>query len=392
MKILITGLTLHNNKGGPALALSLINKLKTIFNNSEYFLSVPNFAHNIEVEKEWASLYNINGVIGSVGAKELLFINKQRRNEFLFFLKTIDIVVDLNALSYMDLSHKTYKQNLVSNLSIYTIRGFCNKLNIPLIRWTQSYGPFKNFITKQIVKYDLKNQKNIFVRGEGSLNNMKQLFPHKNITSFPDIAITLDSQRDYYNKYLKNKKYITLSPSSVIYSIYGNKHIEQFQQIINYLLNLNYDIILVPHNLMSINPTIYNCDLKVSEKILEKISNKKNIHLVSKDIDVYNLKGIIANAQLHIGARYHSIIASLSTGIPTIAFSWHEKYQDIMKMYEMEKYIYDGKLDIQNLFDYINELVMNKSEIIETLKRRQKLLEKEIEKNIELFLENYREM
>lgn len=311
---------------------------------------------------------------------------------FFSFLKDIDLVVDLNALSYMDLSHQTYKQNLVTNLSIYTIRGFCNQLNIPLVRWTQSYGPFKNFITKQIVKCDLKNQKNIFVRGEGSLKNMKQLFPDKNITSFPDIAITLGSQADYYNKYLKDKKYITLSPSSVIYSIDGSKHIEQFQQIINYLLKLNYDIVLVPHNLMSINPTIYNCDLKVSEKILEKISNKKKIRIVDEDLDVYNLKGIIANAQLHIGARYHSIIASLSTGVPTIAFSWHEKYQDIMKMYEMEKYIYDGTSDIQNLFDYVSELETNKSGILETLKRRQKILEKEIEKNIELFLENYHEM
>lgn len=392
MKILITGLTLHNNKGGPALALSLIDKLRNKFINAEYYLSVPNFANNLEIEKKWAILYGIDGITGSTGAKELLYINMDRRNNFLIFLKDIDLVVDLNALSYMDLPHQTYKQNLVRNLSIYAIRGFCNKLNIPLIRWTQSYGPFKNYITKQIVKYDLQNQKNIFVRGDRSLNNMKQLFKNKNITSFPDIAITLNYVTDYYTRLLKDKKYITLSPSSVIYGIDGNKHIEHFKQIINYLQKLNYDIVLVPHNLMSINPTIYNCDLEVSKKILEEISCKKNIHIVSEDIDVYNLKGIISNAILHIGARYHSIIASLSTNVPTIAFSWHEKYKDIMKMYDMEKYVYDGKSDIQNLFNYMNELRKNRSEVIETLKMRQKVLEKEIEKNIELFMENYHEM
>lgn len=391
MKILITGLTLHNNKGGPALALSLIDKLKTKFEDGHYYLSVPNNVNNIALEKKWAEYYEIDGVIGAVGAKELLYINLKRRNIFLTFLKNIDLVVDLNALSYMDLEHMMFKQNLVRNLSIYTIRGLCNQLNIPLIRWTQSYGPFKNTITKKIIQMDLKKQKNIFVRGEESLKSIQKLFPKKNIFSFPDIAISLAKKETYYNKYLKNKRYITLSPSSVIYSIDGDLHIEHFRKIISHIKKLNYEIVMVPHNLMTINPSLLNCDLKVSEKILSTL-NVDNIHLVEEDIDVYNLKGIISNASLHIGARYHSIIASLSTNVPTIAFSWHEKYKDIMRMYNMEKYIYDGKVDIQILFDFIEELVVNKNEIILTLKERQIVLEQELEKNIELFMDDYHDM
>lgn len=391
MNILITGLTLHNNKGGPALALSLIDKLKKEFIDAQYYLSVPNNNNNLKLEEKWAKLYNINGVIGAVGVKELLYINLSRRHEFLNFLKDVALVIDLNALSYMDLPTQTYKQNLVRNLSIYTIRGLCNKLNIPLIRWTQSYGPFINYITKQIVKYDLKNQKNIFVRGEGSLKNMQQLLNNKNIVSFPDIAITLDRDEQYYNKHFKNKQYITLSPSSVIYSIDGDLHIEHFRQIIKYISNLKYDIVLVPHTLMTINPTLNNCDLKVCEKILEDIG-LKNIYLVNEDLDVYNIKGVISNARLHIGARYHSIIASLSMHVPTIAFSWHEKYIDIMRMYHMDKYVYDGRADISQLFEFMEELNKKQEEIVKILKIQQNILEIEIEKNITLFMDNYNEL
>ncbi len=51
---------------------------------------------------------------------------------------------------------------------------------------------------------------------------------------------------------------------------------------------------------------------------------------------------------------YHSIIASLSMNVPTkLTFSWHEKYKDIMRMYDMEKYVYDGKTDISVLLNIL---------------------------------------
>jgi len=391
MKILITGLTLHNNKGGPALALSLIDVLKKKFPSASYCMSVPDFENNLEKEAYWAKVYGIDSVIGAVGAKEMLNLNKNKRNVFLNFLKNIDLVVDLNALSYMDLPHLSYKQNLIRNLSIYTIRYFSNLLNVPLIRWTQSYGPFSNFLTKIIVKNDLKYQKNIFCRGEGSFKNIKNILPKKNIYSFPDIAITLKKKEEYYTKYLKGKNYITLSPSSVIYSLDKEVHIEHFRKIIAYMSKLNYNVVIVPHNRMSINPSLNNCDLEVSKEIVQGCKSE-NIHLIVEDIDVYNLKGVISNAKLHIGARYHSIIAALSSNVPTIAFSWHEKYKDIMKMYGMDEYIYERKYSINNLFKLIDDLEDNRTNITSILIENQKKLEKDIDKNLELFMENYNEM
>ncbi len=69
-----------------------------------------------------------------MGVKELLFINTKRKEEkFLSFLKDFHLVIDLTALSYMDLPHLSYKKNMVRNLSIFTLRYFCNIQNIPMI-------------------------------------------------------------------------------------------------------------------------------------------------------------------------------------------------------------------------------------------------------------------
>jgi len=182
-----------------------------------------------------------------------------------------------------------------------------------------------------------------------------------------------------------------LSPSSVLYSIEGDNHIKLYRKLITYILAKKYEVILVPHNMMAISPTLKTCDLEVSKKILNEITNTK-VHLVHEDLDVYLLKGIIAKAELHIGDRYHSIIASLSSSVPTIAMAWHEKYRDIMSMYAMEKYIKYNNSDEDILFDFIDELIEKKYEIREILTVKQSLLLDELKKNMELFMENYHEM
>ncbi|MFX0132670.1 MAG: polysaccharide pyruvyl transferase family protein [Candidatus Hodarchaeota archaeon] len=397
MNILITGLTLHNNKGGPALALSLIHQLKKYFENAKFFMAVSDSNDNMAIEKIWARMYGIDGIIGALRIKEafppffFLPMNFQKNKKFLKFLNGIHLIVDLTALSYMDLSHLSFKNNMVKNIANYINRYYANKKKIKMIRWTQSYGPFNSPFTKFISKQDLKYQRTIFVRGEKSFQYIKELFPNKEVYSFPDIAITLPSKTEYINKIKLGKKYLTISPSSVLYKIQKEKHIFEISKLINYLLTkYKYEVILLPHNLMTtLTPSLTNCDLKVCEEINNHLKNK--VKIIQDDLDVYNLKGVISKAYLHIGARYHSIVAALSAAIPCISFSWHNKYKDIMNMYEVGEYVYEGE-GIDRIFEMIKNLENSYLEIKKKLIKNQKRLQSEIELNLKLFINMYNEM
>lgn len=401
MNILITGLTLHNNKGGPSLALSLIRLVKKKFKNAKFFLAVPDFNNNILFEKEWAKKYEIiDDVIATIGIKEFLppfsFFSsyRERRKSFLKFLNKIDLLIDLTPLSYMDLPFLSLKKNLAHNLSIYTIRLCANRKKIKMIRWTQSYGPFSNFVTKFLVKRDLASQKYIFTRGKESYNFVKNLLPTKKIFSFPDVAIILPWKTNYVEK-LGLKKFITISPSSVLYTIQKKQHINEMVNLIEHLqwYYSDYSILLVPYNMMRNNPTLKNCDLTVSREINRYLSKK--VEIIEDDLDVYNLKGIIAKSSIHIGARYHSIVAALSSNVPSISLAWHNKYRELMEMYKMEEFVYEifsRNHNIEKVYTMVEKIFRNYNEIKQNLKESQKKLEKEIEKNLNLFIEMLNEM
>lgn len=390
MNILITGLTLHNNKGGPALAYSLMQQIRQRIKDVNFILSVPGFGNNVELEKVWALHYGVSDIIAQINLKEVLFPfyffqgRMLTQKKFLETMKEVDLVVDLVALSYMDLSIYSLKRNFIGNLSRYIIRHFANKTNTPLIRWTQSYGPFQYWFTQQMVERDLVKQKYIFARGEKSKLFLSEIIEPNSIHVFPDIAISLPVDFSYINskKDILKNRYITLSPSSVLYRIQKDKHIQDMKEVIQYLLKKNFSVVIVPHNLMSINPNLENCDLEVSKIIVKDF--KEKVFLIEDDLDPMNLKGIIAKAFFHIGGRYHSIVAALSSGTPAISLSWHEKYEDIMSMYNCGEYVEN---DLSKLLILIEQLIANREQVAKKLEINQPLLMTKIHKNMDLFME-----
>ncbi|MGC9366965.1 MAG: polysaccharide pyruvyl transferase family protein [bacterium] len=390
-KILITGLTLHNNKGGPALAISLAANLKPLFKNPKFHLCVQDFKDNYIYESKWSKIYKFDGVIKAINSYDLisfsaiknLFTKRNKIKSFVNDLSNFHIIVDLNALSYMDFQYYTLKQNIMRNLNIYLIRYYSNKLKIPLIRWTQSFGPFNNFVTKFLLKLDLNKQKFVFTRGKISSEYIRALIKKPVIFSFPDIAITLPYSNKYYYDNLHFDKYLSISPSSVLYKLKGSDYLNELVKIIT-KLSKKYNIVFVPHNLMNINPSLYNCDLKICLELSKYLNDE--IVIINEDLDVLELKGIIAHSYIHIGSRYHSIIAAISTYVPTIAFSWHHKYLDILRLYHIDRFIYKGG-DTDKFFDLFFEVEKNHLQIKTILKQNHKKNLKNIQKNLDLFTE-----
>jgi len=57
-----------------------------------------------------------------------------------------------------------------------------------------------------------------------------------------------------------------------------------------------------------------------------------------------------------IAARYHSVISSLSSCVPVLALSWHHKYKEVLKMFDLEKYCLESQdinnTLVENFFDF----------------------------------------
>ena len=358
LKIFVTGLCLQGNKGGPALALSLIQCIGKELSNRNYQVewtfSVPSISEEWIHELNWATKYSLD-VVPSVRLPQFIqaiydFNQRKIVSSWLKSFLSSSVNLQMSAICYVG-----PPSGIGTLKTCLTSERFTNFLLCKLFRkkfapWTQSYGPLSTYATKQVCKLDLSSQPYIFCRGDECAQSIKNLLPAKKVYSFPDVANSLSFDKAKGRKYLLNSVGIpsnfrnisTLSLSSKLYKkssdLYGNISTKQkYLELIINMLNYYDHCILVPHlpaerwlgfflRLFIITGNLrpfYCIALNLSSRLL----------IIDEDLDCQLLKSIISNASLHIGARYHSLIASLSSGVPSIALSWHPKYKDLMDLY-----------------------------------------------------------
>ena len=174
---------------------------------------------------------------------------------------------------------------------------------------------------------------------------------------------------------------MTISPSAVVYSR-SERHVEEMAEVCTWLAGRGYRVCLVPHTLRVGRPDPKICDLAVCNLVAEGCSEEARPAVVSDDLSPMELKGIISQAWIHVGARYHSVVAALSSGVPCLSLSWHGKYRDIMRKYGSEEFVYDGVSgetdQFKQLFDRLDK---DHEDIAATLAERHSTVADEVKEN-----------
>jgi len=402
MNILVTGLCLQGNKGGPALALSLKKQISNHVGPATFTFSVPP-GQEFKYEVPWSVRYGVQ-VIEDFPLTDILppycfrwfRARMQRVSRWLAALRSADVVVEMSAISYAGPPTGPYSWMFGGRFRYFVLsRLLCKRF----YAWTQSYGPFSTPLVRWLAKIDLRSQRVVFCRGDDCHACVRELLPDKTALSFPDVAVTLEFDQEFGREYVtsvfrsgQDGSLVTISPSSVLHTKTrtpdaGSRHAEQLASFCEYLTGLGYHVLLVPHTYRPNRPDPCACDLAVSRLVLGKLENPNLVNVVTQDLSPIELKSIISCADIHIGARYHSVVAALSSGVPCISLSWHPKYKDIMRMYGVEEYVYDGVADssaseLRLLFDRLRR---NVETIKPTLVRSQGLAAARVEENAKIF-------
>lgn len=391
MKILVTGLYLSRNLGGPAMGLTLINELQKRFENLETndftFAVSPT---NYEQEQLWAKRYGlkITGkdtlstyILYNSGLRAIYrFVTRkyksaksqpQKSREFWLdvhqdYMKAFqeaDLVIDLMGLSYIGDGVQAYKEGLNSYSSYY----YAKKHNKPFIRFIQSFGPFDDWTVRVFAKNELNQLPFIPARGKNSAAYCRSLVTDKSkVYDFPDSAILLPSNEAFANDFLNThnlgkKAYVVISPSAIIKNSLhittgsvGEKHVESFVMFSKRLLDQGEKLVFLPHMYSDIKR---HCDREVAREIMKSLDSE-NCLLIEDDLDPMEAKGIIEQSKYAIVSRYHALVAAASTGTPVITIGWNTKYQDLMEYYDIDDLVIDARLfEPEKLSDKVIEHV-----------------------------------
>ena len=265
---------------------------------------------------------------------------------------------------------------------------FAILLDKPVVICAESIGPFKNRWNKFIARYVLNRAKLITLREERSLKHLQDIGVNKPpIYVTADVAFTLEPSSNERIKQILTKEgvdesmpRIGISVSKII-SNYGfpelksredkyNEYVKLMLKIIDYLVDtLNATIVFVPH---VIGPGDNIDDRIVADDICKLIKNKDKTISIKEDYTPEELKGIIGQCSLFIGARMHATIASTSMLVPTVAIAYSDKTHGIIgKMLGYEVYVLDVKnLSYGKLISKIDDAWENRDSIKKDLEMK----------------------
>ena len=390
MKIgLISHSIYSDNLGCSALAISNLKLMDEVFERNdvpvEYVVILPEYGFEFDVES----------FVSLKGYTKNKFSYKQypRPKKLLFcpwLLKTTDAFSDCDYV--VDLcGGDGYTDNYgIKRLFAESIPIFgCKWNHVPAYFAPQTIGPFNTKIGKILAKWTLKKLEIIFVRDAMSFECCKQLGFEKKTKLVTDVAFALPFTRKTLNNNLFN---IGINISGLLYNggytrdNYFNlsfSYKEFIDSLISELLkDENNSIYLVPHVLYSSENV--DDDYSVCESIKEKFPQ---VHLPSRFKTASEAKSFISSMDLFTGARMHSTIGAISSGVPVIPIAYSRKFNGL---YSSLKYPYliDCRADlnvsqaIELFITYLNDLDAMKvcteqaKEIFEeNLKEYQKSLE-----------------
>jgi len=200
----------------------------------------------------------------------------------------------------------------------------------PIILWGVSVGPFSAKPDYERYMSDhLQEVTGIFARESATIDYLKGIGVTENVYSVADPAFIMDSIKPKKEVSIEDGAIgINLSPLLARYVTGGDVELWRVMAaaiIKKVAKRIEKPIYLIPH---VTTPT--SNDYEFMQRALSLIKGQNdNITLIPPIYNAAETKWIISRMTLFAGARTHSTIAALSSGVPTLSFAYSIKAQGI---------------------------------------------------------------
>ena len=343
-----------------------------------------------EIDHKIYDGYNFNLRIVECGSSKLKTIFTLLRE----YIKT-DVIIGVYGDGFSDNSGITTCVSFSFNILASTFLGK------PTVIYPSSMGPFKKRLVVPLIRFAFNRTKSITAREEITRTYLQEIGVNK-----PPIYLTADSAfilrpapyeriQGIFSKegIDKDNTLIGINISQLVNNKSKNldtkcNYTELMAQIADYLVDsFDVNVVFVPHEIfpkeiekaMFETKDIGGDDRQAIKETFEKVKNKNRIISIANEYSASELKGIIGQCDMFIGARMHSNIAAISLCIPTIGISYSHKASGILKMVGLEKYVCDFRAtNFDELKSKIDDMWSNREKIKENMAPKVKELNESV--------------
>lgn len=308
-----------------------------------------------------------------------------------------------NIIESNDILHKLSEADMVLALSggdsfsdIYGFKRFIYVsfpqilsllLKKKLILLPQTLGPFKNFISRNIAKYIMKNAYIVYSRDHIGLAKSRSLVDREDskgkMKFCYDVGFVVPPRKPLFfnlkeilEKNRKNKFFVGLNVSGLLYMGGYNQRnmfglIMDYREIILQIIDLviskfDAEVILIPHVFGSNENR--ESDVNACESVYEEMKNRYpgKVFLLEGLYDQNEIKYVIGLCDYFIGSRMHACIAAISQGIPTVSIAYSNKFLGVFEPIGCAKMVLDLRtLNQKQILDVIVD-IYNERDIIKS--------------------------
>ena len=226
----------------------------------------------------------------------------------------------------------------------------------------QTYGPFRSKVAERVARSILLSAESIWCRDRTSLGEVSRLTGGKRAGSFcPDVAFALESvlPRTIFVAPALPAQHggslIGLNVSGMVYHG-GYTRANKFRLKLDYRTFLtrlverllgpeSNRVLLVPHTFAPDGRV--ESDPAACSDLMRSLSPgiRCRVHLVTREYDQHEIKGIIGMCDFFIGSRMHACIAALSQGIPTVGVAYSGKFAGVFDTVGGADWVIDGRTE-----------------------------------------------
>lgn len=385
--IAITAASFSGNKGAAAMLRSSVKQLRERYGDSLQILLMSTYpaADKRLIEELPDGGENIT-VINAKPARLLFlvfplavlygfmrFIPLLRRlfeiNRMIEAYSRCDLVIDEAGISFVD------SRGFIMNTYAFVCAAVPMLCGVPVVKYSQALGTFKNGWNRFLAKWILPKMKLICARGEITRQNLADIGITENVRLCADGAFTMPDS-EYYDKNTEelrradsfyDGKVAALSVSSVVQRRCEKSGIDYrrcMSQFADWLIGRGYNVLIIANAARKGSDKPRNNDLMICGEVYEGISDKTKARWYPSEMSPEEIRNLLAGCDCLVASRFHAMIGALEKGVPVLLVGWSHKYKEVLDMFGLGGYAVDfSVLELSVLQDRFIEFEAENSNI-----------------------------
>lgn len=339
------------NKGAQAMTYITVFELRKRYPNCRITLLSTKDAKRSDIERKkykfdikpltlQTMLYYMGGLYCVIANLIGVVKKKKPDTELKDLFKKSSLMVNISGYALSS------QWGIVGSLSYLFSIAMMKHNGIKVALFPQSFGPFNfkdiqkwifNVYAKKILTYpDV-----IYAREKEGYEILKNSFHLNNIKLSTDLVLQ-NSEMDYSVVLRDNDENfipaieegaVAIIPNIRTFKNVGNVSVyDIYKASISFLENKGYKVYILAHS---------EEDTEICENLKSMFSDNERIVYIKQELSSTEYSSIVSKFKYVIAARFHSIVHAYKEGVPCIALGWAVKYQELMKLFEQDKYAVD---------------------------------------------------